>query len=230
MMVGMKRAHQTLSLALLAALAAASPALAQGEPPTLPVPPTEKAPLVPDMTPPETPSEGTPKDPARLPPRAERPSLDELFTRLAAAQDDKTAAALAREIEGRFRDSGSPTIDVLMGQSARAIEANDFALARDLLDAVVRLKPDYAEGWNRRAAVAFQADDYGLAIADIERALILEPRHFGALSGLGTLLRHLEREEDALRAYEAVLELNPRNPDAKKAREDLKRSTHGLDL
>lgn len=171
-----------------------------------------------------------PKDASRPPLRAEKPSLDELFARLAAAPDEKAAASIAGEINHRFRESGSPTIDVLMGQSARAIEANDFALARDLLDAVVRLEPDYAEGWNRRAAVAFQADEYGLAIADIERALALEPRHFGALAGLGTLLRQLDRKEEALKAYEAVLALNPRDADAKKAQEELKRETHGLDL
>jgi len=218
-MMGMSRARHCLSLVLGCALvlAAAGGALAaSGDPP-----------VGKDAS---RPPADAPKDASRPPVEAAKPSLDDLFAKLAAAKDDAAAAATEGEIERRFRESGSPTIDVLMAQSGRAIEAGNFALARDLLDAVVRLEPDYAEGWNRRAAVAFQADEYGLAVADIERALALEPRHFGALAGLGTLLRHLDRKEAALQAYEAVLALNPRDADAKKAQEELKRETHGLDL
>ena len=216
-MMGMSRARRSLPFALGCVLAlAAGPSMAAADDPRVP----ESGP----------PPAAAPKDAGRPAAEATRPSIDDLFAKLAAAKDDSEATAAEREIERRFRESGSPTIDVLMTQAGRAIEGGNFALAADLLDAVVRLKPDYAEGWNRRAAVAFQADEYGLAIADIERALALEPRHFGALAGLGTLLRQLDRKEAALRAYEAVLALNPRDADAKKAQEELQRETHGLDL
>jgi tetratricopeptide (TPR) repeat protein len=191
-------------------LLAASPALA-AEPVEIPGTPAPAA---------------APAKPAR-PAKPPKPTIDELFAKLASAPDEASAKAVSGEIEKRWQESGSATIDVLMVQAARAMEASNAALALDLLDAVVRLKPDYAEGWNRRAAVLFQASDYGRAIGDIEHALALEPRHFVALSGLATVLRHLEQKAEALRAYEEVLKLNPRDADAIKARDELQREIGG---
>jgi len=167
---------------------------------------------------------------AARPAKPAPPTLDELYDRLADAPDEKTAERVASDIEARWRRSDSPTIDALMGQAAGALEDGETALALDLLDAVVRLAPDYAEGWNRRAAALFQASEYGLAIADIERALALEPRHFGALAGLGLILRQLDDKKDALAAYDAVLAINPRDGDARKARDELLGETGGREL
>ncbi|MFM9861578.1 tetratricopeptide repeat protein [Pseudoxanthobacter sp. M-2] len=162
-------------------------------------------------------------------PKAE-PTLDSLFTDLANAKDDRTAGQVANRIQRRLAASGSATIDVLMGQAQAAIGAENLPLALDLLDAVTRLQPAFAEGWSRRAAVHYQRDDFGKALADLEYALALEPRDWRTLVGLGVVLRALDREEAALKAYEAALAVHPRNEEAKKAHDDLAAEVRGVEL
>ncbi len=162
-------------------------------------------------------------------PKAE-PTLDSLFTDLANAKDDRTAGQVANRIQRRLAASGSATIDVLMGQAQAAIGAENLPLALDLLDAVTRLQPAVAEGWSRRAAVHYQRDDFGKALADLEYALALEPRDWRTLVGLGVVLRALDREEAALKAYEAALAVHPRNEEAKKAHDDLAAEVRGVEL
>src|SRR5690606_5403520 len=110
--------------------------------------------------------------------------------------------------------SGSASVDLLMQWSQKAIDDKKNDVALDLLDQVVTLAPDYAEGWNRRATVHFIMDDYGKAMADLERVLRLEPRHFGALAGLATILKEAERKDAAMHAYERLLDVYPMLRDA----------------
>jgi tetratricopeptide (TPR) repeat protein len=135
--------------------------------------------------------------------------LDRLFERLAQAETKPRADRIAANIQRRLLRSGSPTIDLLMSQAAKAIEKNEYGAALDVLDAVVRLKPDYAEGWNRRATVYFVREEFGASLADIERVLQLEPRHWGALSGRARILVPIARNEDALEAIESALAIPP---------------------
>ena len=93
--------------------------------------------------------------------------------------------------------------------SQEAMQAKKFAVALDFLDRVTVLEPKFAEGWNRRATVHFMMQSFGKSMADIERTLRLEPRHFGALSGMGMILKETGRKEAALHAYERVLAVYP---------------------
>lgn len=113
--------------------------------------------------------------------------------------------------------SGSKSIDLLMSWAARAMRDQEFAKAEDLLDQVIVLSPEYSEGWNRRATLYFTKLDYGRSLADIEKTLTLEPRHFGALSGLAVIMQRLDRSEDALKAWYRVLEIYPANKAAQDA-------------
>ena len=79
----------------------------------------------------------------------------------------------------------------------------------DFLDQVVVLKPDFAEGWNRRATLHLMMNNYAKSMADIDKTLQLEPRHFGALAGMGHIFLALEKKELALRAYERALDVYP---------------------
>ncbi len=90
-------------------------------------------------------------------------------------------------------------------------------VALDLLDQIIILAPDYAEGWNRRATLHFALKEYGRSISDIERVLELEPRHYGALSGLAVILQGLDRKEKSLETWYKVLEIYPANEQAQKA-------------
>jgi len=74
---------------------------------------------------------------------------------------------------------------------------------------VTTLKPDYVEGWNRRATLFFLQDDYGKALSDLEKVLALEPRHFGALAGLGMILNEIDRKKEALLALQKAIAIDP---------------------
>jgi len=160
-------------------------------------------------------------------PDEEETRLDELFAALAEADTPKAAERIARDIQVMWMVSGSPTVDVLMTRAGKAIRAEDHGLALDLLDVVVILKPSYAEGWNRRATVHYMREDFGKSLVDIERTLALEPRHWGALSGLAIIQRRLGFKDESLKSFRRALEVNPGLENATKAIEDLEKDAEG---
>ncbi len=153
--------------------------------------------------------------------------LDKLYDALARAKEPAAAAAAARSIQKLWIASGSPTVDLLMARANQAVMAGNFPLALDLLEPVLTMKPDFAEGWNRRAAVFYLREDYGRALADIERVLALEPRHWGALSGLAGILRRLDRDAQALTVFREILKIYPLQDGARKAVEALEEKNKG---
>ncbi|MBK0401152.1 tetratricopeptide repeat protein [Limibaculum sp. M0105] len=144
---------------------------------------------------------------------ARKAQLDALFDQLADEQNTNWEIVQA-QILRQWRQSGSPSMDVLMNRALAAIEVDDFDTALVFLNDLIRLAPDFAEAWNQRATVHFLRRDYGRSVADIERVLMLEPRHFGALSGLGIILDRLGNEAGALKAFRRVLEIHPHMPGA----------------
>ncbi len=136
--------------------------------------------------------------------------LDLLFKALKAAPDDETAKAVEVRIWATWMVSPSDTATLLMTRVRKAIEDKDFKLAVKLLDAIVRIKPGYVEAWNQRATIHFKERRYGRAIADISEVLKREPRHFGALSGLGMIYHDIGDDAEALEAFRRALKLYPR--------------------
>jgi tetratricopeptide (TPR) repeat protein len=136
-------------------------------------------------------------------------SLDTLFGALKIAPDETSAKAIEDRIWAVWLVSGSDTCNLLMSRVSAAIEGKDYDLAIKLLDAIVTLKPDYVEAWNRRATVYYLKDDYAHSLADIREVLAREPRHFGALSGLGLILQEIGDDKDALDAYRKALAIDP---------------------
>jgi tetratricopeptide (TPR) repeat protein len=153
--------------------------------------------------------------------------LDSLFERLHTAPDERTAQLLEEAVWQIWLRSGSDTVDVLMQQSIKAMNERETQSALEILDAVVALAPDYAEGWNKRATVLFLLDRYSESMRDIVRVLELEPRHFGALSGIGLIHRALGDKEKALAAFRQALEIHPFLPGARKAIEELSEEVEG---
>ena len=137
------------------------------------------------------------------------PTLDELFAKLAAAGTPEASRPVEHEILRRLHASGSDTIDLLLGWAMQAMQANAHGEALDILDRVVIMKPDFAEAWNKRATVHFMMKDYGKSISDIERTLALEPRHFGALTGLGFILRDVGEKDRAIEIFRRALAVHP---------------------
>ena len=137
-------------------------------------------------------------------------NLDFLFGALKLAPDETTAKAIEERIWTVWTASRSDTANLLMTRVKTAIEAKDIDLAIKLLDAIVKIKPDYIEAWNRRATIYYMKKDYGRSIADIREVLKREPRHFGALSGLGLILQDIGDDKQALEVYRRALEVYPR--------------------
>lgn len=135
--------------------------------------------------------------------------LERLFSELKRARNGQAAERISNRIRQEWSRSGSASIDLLMQSAQVAMEGGKHDVALDLLDQVVTLSPAYAEGWNRRATVHFARQDHAKSMADIARTLRLEPRHFGALTGLAAILEDAGRKEAALHAYERVLDVYP---------------------
>lgn len=135
--------------------------------------------------------------------------LDALFGQLKRERNEKAAERIASRIGEEWSHSGSASIDLMMTWSQTALEGKKFDVALDFLDQVVTMEPTYAEGWNRRATVHFMMQNYAKSMADISHTLELEPRHFGALSGMGQIMKNTGRNELALQAWQRVLDIYP---------------------
>jgi tetratricopeptide (TPR) repeat protein len=128
---------------------------------------------------------------------------------------------LLRDANGLVRDyaeqalwaiwsrSGDASVDELMARGVQAMQAGEHEAAIATFSEVVKRKPAFAEGWNKRATVYYLAGQYPSSIADCAEVLKRNPRHFGALSGLGQIYMQLERHEDALAWFHKALEVNP---------------------
>src|SRR5438270_11254248 len=136
-------------------------------------------------------------------------NLDFLFEALKVAPDADSAKLVESRIWALWLASGSDTTDLLMSRVKSAIDGKDTNLAIELLDAVIELRPDYVEAWNRRATLHFTNKDYGKSLADIRQVLAREPRHFAALSGLGVIMQEFGEEKLALEAFRRALAVNP---------------------
>jgi tetratricopeptide (TPR) repeat protein len=203
-----------LALLVLIAVGAATPSLAQGHP---------EAKQSPDWVTP-------PGDVPRQDHGPRTPSLDTLFEALKIAPDAESAKAIESRIWGAWMVSGSDTCTLLMGRAKAAADEKDYDLAIKLLDAVVEIKPNYVEGWNRRATVYYLMNDYGHALADIREVLAREPRHFGALAGLGLILQELGDDAHALEAYRRALAINPHLEHVGETVKTLREKVEGRDI
>lgn len=132
-----------------------------------------------------------------------------LLDQLADTKDAETAKTIAEVVSKLWAHSGSSTVDLLMGQVTKAIATNQVDKALALSDFIVEIAPDFAEGWNRRATVLFIRRSYDASMEDIGRVLEMEPRHFGALSGLGLVLRAMGNKKAALGAFRKALKVHP---------------------
>ena len=135
--------------------------------------------------------------------------LDQLFADLKRERNEKAAERIAGRIWGEWFQSGSASIDLMMQWSQKAMDDQKFDVALDFLDQVVTLQPKYAEGWNRRATVHYMMRNFGKSMSDIDQTLQLEPRHFGALSGLAQIMAATGHKQSALEAWQKVLAIYP---------------------
>jgi tetratricopeptide (TPR) repeat protein len=139
--------------------------------------------------------------------RAER--LEALFARLSMTNDSLEGDAIIEEIWRLWLISGRPEIDAMMQNALALVEAGRPQAAMPLLDRIVERAPEWAEGWNKRATVYYLLDEYDRSLADIDKVLALEPRHFGALAGRGLIHIAQENYRAALDDYRRARAVNP---------------------
>jgi tetratricopeptide (TPR) repeat protein len=163
-------------------------------------------------------------------PAARKKLLDDLFDKLGKAGDDAEAHVLTAAIERMWLRSGSDTADLLMSRAGEAMQTKDYDLTLQVLDKVVELLPDWAEGWNKRATARFSSDDISGAVEDIAHTLAIEPRHFDALAGLGFIMQKMDMSKSALQAFRKALDVNPRQEQLRKIVEKLAVEVDGRDI
>ena len=140
------------------------------------------------------------------------PRLEALFQELRVVTGYLKARTLEQQIWSIWTASGNPEVNRLMDDGVTAMATQDYKTALADFTKVIEAAPDFAEGWNKRATVLYLVGDYEGSLADVDQTLALEPRHFGALAGLGHIYAALERDDEALAAYEKALAVNPHMP------------------
>ena len=155
--------------------------------------------------------------------------LDELFLRLRES-DIEDFYEIERDIIEMWTHSGSDAMDLLLQRGQIAMAGQNYSKAIEHLSALIDHAPDFAEGWNARATVYYLMDEYALSIADIRQTLILNPRHFGALSGLGLILAEIGNPEAAFKAYKMAQEIHPFLENVNEALIALRRDIDGVEL
>jgi tetratricopeptide (TPR) repeat protein len=218
-----------LAVAALAATALAVPATA-AEPNAVPNPAPKLAPAPAPNLAPKGKWVEPPKKLPRLSLRDSVNNLDFLFGALKAAPDEATAKAIEQRIWVLWIHSPSDTTNLLMTRVQKAIDEKDLNLALKLLNAIVKIKPDYVEAWNRRATIYYMKKDYGRSLADISQVLRLEPRHFGALTGLGLILQDIGDDKQALEVYRRALAVYPKLERVPEIVKKLKQKVEGRDI
>ena len=108
--------------------------------------------------------------------------------------------------------SGEPAIDRMMAAGTELMQSGRHEEAIAAFSEVIRRKPAFAEGWNKRATVYFLAGDYQRSLADCREVMKRNPLHFGALSGYGQIYFRLEQYDKALGYWRRALEVNPNMP------------------
>ncbi len=152
---------------------------------------------------------------------------ENLYALLATSDDKKSSEQIQQALSRLYMVSGSPTVDLLMKRSTGAIKQKKYDQAVQFLDVVIKLSPDYAEGWNQRAFALYKQDNLSEAAGNLRRALALDANHFRALEGLGTILREVGDEAGAYKVFKRLLEVDPQSDDAQKAAQDLQRKVEG---
>ena len=150
------------------------------------------------------------------------PALDGLFERLAITTSDEEASNITHEIWQRWTANDDPNVSQLMQIGIRALNYSTYRKALQSFDRVIEMAPEFAEGWNKRATLYYHIKEYRRSIDDIKKTLRLEPRHFGAWSGLGLVSIAQENYSGALAAFKKALSINPHIPNIRRYVQKLK--------
>jgi tetratricopeptide (TPR) repeat protein len=171
-----------------------------------------------------------PPKPASAPVPKEVTSEEQLFAQLKQVGSVEDAHPIEEKLIGLFRVSGSPSVDLLMVRANAALAATDNKTAKQLIDAVTNIAPNYAEGWHTRAGMEHAAEDDTAALVSLQKVVLLNPRQFAALTELGDMLQEYGDKAGALKLYRRALELDPQLEGANRKVRELTQSVEGRDI
>jgi tetratricopeptide (TPR) repeat protein len=170
--------------------------------------------------------------PAKLPVPApkEITSEEKLFAQLKQAGSAEDAHPIEQKLIAMFRVSGSPSVDLLVIRSQAALAATDNKTAKQLIEAVTKIAPDYAEGWHIRASMEQAGGDDTAALVSLQKVVLLNPRQFTALTELADMLEDYGDKAGALKLYRRALELDPQLEVASRKVRELTQRVEGRDI
>lgn len=142
------------------------------------------------------------------------PQLESLFESLQQAKSNAETKRIENAIWQIWLDAPDEHASDLLSQVSFAMSQGQNRLALQLSNQLVDSSPEFAEAWNKRATIQYLLGNHGLSVADIKETLLLEPRHFGALSGLGMIFLRSGNYEAALDAFKRVLQISPASENA----------------
>ena len=152
---------------------------------------------------------------------------DQLFAQLHDAGSPEEAHPIEQKLDGLFQVSGSATVDLLMTRAKAALGGAANDVARKLVDSVTQVAPNYAEGWRARAALQAAGNDDAGAMVSLQKAVILNPRQFEAMTDLADLLEQYGDKPAALKLYRQALALDPQLADAARHEKALAKEVEG---
>jgi len=155
------------------------------------------------------------------------PELDGLFQRLRTSTNPAEAKAIENVIWDLWHRKGVEAVDRTMALGIVAASQGDLRRSLEYFNRVVSAAPDFAEGWNKRATIYYMMGDYAASVDDIRRTLALEPRHFGALSGMGLIYDALGDADAAVKVWEKALEIHPHMEGIRNRIQELRRRAKG---
>ncbi|PCJ05476.1 MAG: hypothetical protein COB16_15700 [Rhodobacteraceae bacterium] len=158
-------------------------------------------------------------------------STDEpaLLSTLAGANSSE-ARGLDRQLQALWSKSGSPAMDLLLKRGRDAVERGDLLEAIEHLTALTDHAPNFAYGWLQRAQAYFLTGRYGPAVADLERALFLNPNDYNAIFALGNVFEHFRDPDAAYQAYLRAQAIHPYHEDVSNALDRLRSAVVGKEL
>jgi tetratricopeptide (TPR) repeat protein len=139
-------------------------------------------------------------------------------------QDDLVRALSESSIWQVWSRSGDPKVDGLFAAGVEQMNHGQAQAAIDTFSQIIRLNPDFAEGWNKRATVYFFIGEYDKSLRDCDEVIKRNPKHWGALSGYGQIYLQLDKPEQALAYFQRALAANPNLQQIKQMIEQLKQA------
>ena len=137
------------------------------------------------------------------------PRLNNLFKKLNETENQDEIRDLISDIWNIWYEVDDPKVIEYFEKGIQAMNLRNYPLAIRFFNNLIEEDPNFAEGWNKRATVHFMMGNFDQSMQDIIKTLELEPRHFGALDGMGLIFIHQGQFQQAIDVYDKMLEIFP---------------------